>query len=227
MENTTNMYIEHLVIGLQFVLILAAVFITFDPSIKDYLMSETALIQTVIIVPTAYSLGVIMDRIYKKTPYITCENIFKKSTEITENDLKYRYCKEKGIDKRLEYNNLTRCNDIETWKNNNHCEDCEFDISSINVWQRTSQGDYYKNTMSRKRIMRATYYNSCLSIPVMIGWGIRFQSRRPLIIVMGICFFIIAFLTRKAYMTLLTQYYQKQKKYTKELINKELKGEAK
>ena len=206
MENTTRMYIEHIVIGMQVTLLLFVILISLDPSIAGYLKNISSVMEIVIVIPISYSLGIFIDRVYKNLPWFSEER---------EKPIKQEACK-------YTFGNCIREN---TGKEVcERCKGCKRDRISIQVWKHFEEMDYYVETMARKRILRATCVNSLLAcISLVIIFGVKKIEFLNCEIKSFLCIFLVSLGIACAiiYPKLMTEYYRKQKKFTQLLIDEE------
>lgn len=202
MENTTRMYIEHIVIGMQVTLLLFVILVSLDPSIAGYLKNISSVMEIVIVIPISYSLGIFIDRVYKNLPCFSEER---------EKPIKQEACK-------YTFGNCIREN---TGKEAcERCKGCERDRISIQVWKHFEEMDYYVETMARKRILRAMCVNSWLSfitLVILVGVKIIFKKidflSYQVIIFLIIILLVIGICCGIIYRELMKEYYRKQKKY--------------
>ena len=210
MENTTRMYIEYVVIGMQVTLLLFFILISLDSSVIGYLKNISSVMEIVIVIPISYSLGIFIDRIYKYLPFFS---------EKKEKPIKQEACKFVFED----------CDPQRAGKEvGKRCKGCERDRISIEVWKHFDEMDYYIETMARKRILRATCVNSFFSVIALVGLWIckkieflNFEAKVFLCVIL----MALSFGCGKIYRKLMEEYYKKQKKFTRLLIIEEKSNE--
>lgn len=202
MENTTKMYIEHIVIGMQTTLLIFFILICLDKSTVKGLEIISSVMEIVIVIPIAYSLGIFMDRLCKHM------RIFN---EKSEEPVKQKACKFVfGLCERESEN--IKCRE---------CKGCRKDKISIEVWKKFNEMEYYVNAMTRKRILRATSVNFFfLSITLLVFGGL--QKINFLNFEAQVFLFLISVLICvgcfKTYQKIVEEYYKKQKKYIRKLL---------
>ena len=117
MENTTKMYIEHIVIGMQTTLLIFFILICLDKSTVRGLESISSVMEIVIVIPISYSLGIFIDRLCK---YMRIFN------EETEGTVKQKACKSVFGSCERENENIR----------SKECKGCRKDKISIEVWKK-------------------------------------------------------------------------------------------
>lgn len=203
MENTTKMYIEHIAIGMQTTLLLLFVFVCLEPNLIAKLITVSTAMELIIVVPIAYALGILVDRISK----------LLLDSEKIEEQIKKRVCK-----KVLEY----EIRDIYKCHTKKNCKNCQLNMISRVVWKKVGEMDYYHDARTRKRILRATFFNSGLAMIVII---VLFVAKKSILskitnLVLIICLGLITISSLFIYIKFMIDYYKKLKKYIRALQGK-------
>lgn len=196
MENTSKMYIEHIVIGIQTTLWIFWVFICIDDSFALVLMEASSVIELIVVIPISYALGIMIDRLCKYLPFWN---------EESEKKIKQRLCKKI----------INNCG-------TNVCESCKLNIKSREVWKKYQELEYYEDAMSRKRILRATCFNSfCAAIVgivmLIISIYVKLFLNLRVLITLSTSMFVISIVCWFTYKGFLKEYYKKQKEYIKQI----------
>jgi len=196
MKNTTIMYIEHIAIGMQTTLLLLFLFICIEPSLFKEFKEFSAVMEFIIVIPIAYALGILIDRISK---------LFLAS-EMLEKWIKRKMCEKKiPLKMREKYG----C------KGGKNCRECSLNMVSKVVWSKYDEIEYYNDARTRKRILRATCINSSIgTIIVTVLFLLKMSVlSKKLSIALIVCLAIIALSCLGIYIKFMFEYYDKQKKY--------------
>lgn len=202
MGDTTKMYIEHITIGMQTTLLMIFVFICFEPSLKSELKNISSVMELVIVIPIAYAMGILVDRISK----------YLLNSEKMEEKIKYKACR---MVIKESIRNGAGC------KNGKGCKTCKFNMISRVVWKKVDEMDYYNDARTRKRILRATFFNSVCAIVIITSLFIsnNIVCTEKVSFALIICLLIIAIGCLWGYVKFMIDYYKKQKRYILMLNN--------